>query len=356
MKTDVFSAVLILITCVHEKCSGVQSSSSCMKTLIPNVVNPGCPTQSGLTTITNQILSNNVGSLVSNFQKCIPLGSSAIRPATSCQQIYLADTSSQNGQYFVLNSTGTAIKVTCTFDALFPNFMSFDPAITNGFAVLSPLSSTDPCPTSSVTFTRGGTPKVCYKNKNVAYCASVNISTFGLTYQTVCGKVAGYQIGGPTAFNRSPVPLTVDANYVDGISITCNSSGTATRRHVWTYAIGVSQKATVPTANLPSTCPCTGGQQPPTFVGSNYYCESGNTAVTIPAKAAPPANLFTDLLWDNLNCGSPDSASCCNNANQPWFCTRLSAPCTGNLEMRLCANADSDFGEVGLLSDEFYVQ
>ena len=62
-------------------------------------------------------------------------------------------------------------------------------------------------------------------------CDSVNISTKGVgTYQTVCGKLAAYQIGSTDAFERcgsnpagtlNPLlPNTIDDPYVDGVSIT----------------------------------------------------------------------------------------------------------------------------------------
>ena len=61
--------------------------------------------------------------------------------------------------------------------------------------------------------------------------------------------------------------------YVDGISITSGNP----RKHVWTYAVGLSDDYNY----LQFNCPCakTPGQDPPTFVGNYYYCESGSTGI-----------------------------------------------------------------------------
>ena len=71
--------------------------------------------------------------------------------------------------------------------------------------------------------------------------------------------------------SRSSSQPQLDEIYVDGISITSGNS----RKHVWTYAVGLSDDYNYPQYN----CPCAKypGPDPPTFVGNHYYCESGNT-------------------------------------------------------------------------------
>ena len=62
--------------------------------------------------------------------------------------------------------------------------------------------------------------------------------------------------------------LTNAFDYFEGLSLTHGSP----RQHVWTYAVGLSDSG-----SHPHDCPCvlTGGQNPKSFVGSHYYCESG---------------------------------------------------------------------------------
>lgn len=78
----------------------------------------------------------------------------------------------------------------------------------------------------------------------------------------------------------------------------------------------------------------------PTFVGSDYYCESG---------------LHTDPLWDGQDCGG-DEGTCCDPPNLPWFCKELPEPwpTTDDLEVRLCADQGDDDVPIELV--ELYIQ
>ena len=197
MKTLVFYAVLILVVwhCVHVNCS----DGPCVCTLTPTYINSGCPTQSRLDITYSCIyylcysqIASNVDTLVSAFQACINrVRSLQSNPATSCQQIYLAYNGSPSGQYWLVNATGTAFLATCRFDA-FTSFSSFNPNITNGFAVLSSLNmadTTQQCPSVLKNMSSAGL-RLCYKGV-ASSCPSLTVSTLGLSYQTVCGKVAG---------------------------------------------------------------------------------------------------------------------------------------------------------------------
>ena len=60
-----------------------------------------------------------------------------------------------------------------------------------------------------------------YCGRNIVECQSTVFPTHGLSYSHVCGRLRGYQFGGPDAFNASIVEkyTSVDSNYVDGASI-----------------------------------------------------------------------------------------------------------------------------------------
>ena len=88
----------------------------------------------------------------------------------------------------------------------------------------------------------------------------------------------GYQYGSPDAFPPilgGPVLINnpnIDHNYVDGVSITY---GNNPRKHVWTLGVG---NVTDDTSPNQYNCACNTGNTEttvPSFVGSNYYCESG---------------------------------------------------------------------------------
>ena len=333
----VLTAVFLLIVYVPRNYSRVQ----CTYGLAPTLINSaGCVTQSQLDAIFNRI-DADVIPLIMAAQICLaPLGTVKSNPANSCREIYLANNSSQTGLYWLINSTGAVFQVTCRFDR-FANFSSFNSNITNGFAVLTSLNmndTTQQCPTPLKYLNSSGL-RLCYKGVATS-CVSLTVPTFGLSYQTVCGKMAGYEIGSDDGFHTSST--NIDSGYVDGVSITY---GTNPRRHIWTYAIGVYQMAHT------NSCPCTAtGTAPPSFVGTNYYCESGNSG-----SSWSNVLYSGDLLWDGKNCGSA-SASCCTNQNQPWFCNRLNASIVGDVEMRICTNEAVDNEDVGLQSFEFYIQ
>ena len=110
----------------------------------------------------------------------------------------------------------------------------------------------------------------------------------------------------PGIYVPDTLSKTVNGVYVDGVSITLGDP----RKHVWTYAVGVSDDFNYEYGN----CPCANHSalQAPLFVGDNYYCESGNTGVF------DASVLYSeDALWDGEQC-LPDN-SCCNQTGQPWF-------------------------------------
>ena len=172
-------------------------------------------------------------------------------------------------------------------------------------------------------------------------CHGTFYSTGGRTFTKVCGRVIGYQIGHPDAFHSSD---SINTAYVEGVSITHGSP----RAHIWTYAADTSETIT----HL--ACPCDSGSSssPPSFVGNNYYCESGN-------KYNSFINYFLyadDPLWDGKDCST--EGTCCSNINgqfPPWFSVTLDIPTNDNIEVRICADFDtSEDTPIELL--EIYIQ
>ena len=66
-----------------------------------------------------------------------------------------------------------------------------------------------------------------------------------------------------------------DIRYVDGVSVTHSNP----RKHVWTFMCGESNRN-----DRNSLCPCghVGSSPAPSFVGSDYYCESGHQGKSRP--------------------------------------------------------------------------
>ena len=137
---------------------------------------------------------------------------------------------------------------------------------------------------------------------------------------------------------------SLDGVYVDGISITSGNP----RKHVWTYAVGLSDDYNYPQLNCP--CANTPGPDPPPFVGSHYYCESGNTGT----YSGEHAILYSDPLWDGAGCLSENS--CCYDAGLPWFFCQFPVTTNGDIEVRICR--DQVFADEGVAVEQLqlYVQ
>ena len=148
-------------------------------------------------------------------------------------------------------------------------------------------------------------------------CSSV-IFRVDQYYTDVCGIVQGYQFGTPDAFQGDD-SKTIDDTYVDGIAITQGSP----RRHVWTYAAYWHEKRV-------DKCPCATsdgrvGHPPPSFVGDDYYCETGFVS-----RAERVA--WEDPLWDGKGCSRPEDR-CCQRFG--WFHKTVPSS-DDHIELRWC--------------------
>ena len=208
-------------------------------------------------------------------------------------------------------------------------------------AYLNMRDPTQQCPSAWREYDTGGVRACGRPNANGGSCEPTIYPTT-VQYTRVCGRVIGYQFGTPDGFNTH----TIDQEYVDGISITHGSP----RNHIWSYAAGVSENS--PQVSIVNNCPCSSlpGTEPPTFVGSNFYCESGN-----PSDGTFLENFLyrEDKLWDGLQCED----SCCAGVNSPpWFSTSVPNLTSDDIEVRIC-NSESTFNEDTLVEImDLYIQ
>ena len=213
------------------------------------------------------------------------------------------------------------------------------------------LNMSDPsqqCPSTWREYNTSGI-KACGRPANTrGSCESVFYPT-GRQYSSVCGKVLGHQLGTMDGFGHEAGRLPwIDSPYVYGVSITRGSP----RKHIWTYAAGLSEGYHAGEGLHPD-CPCASPQSTsnaavPSFVGDNYYCESGN-----PSETLVPNHVYTsDPLWDGEQC----EGDCCSNGKSPpWFSVELPTPTTDYIEVRVCIPQEShDDAPIELL--EIYVQ
>ena len=188
-------------------------------------------------------------------------------------------------------------------------------------AYLNMRDPTQQCPSAWRLYNTGEVRACGRLSRSGGSCPATTYS-IDIQYRRVCGRVVGYQYGSPDGFLTG----NINQRYVDGVSITRGSP----RDHVWTYAAGVTESVRV---NLYSNCPCSGspGRGAPSFVGNNYYCESGNPSSTWSNQ------LYTgDKLWDGLQC----EGSCCTDTVTPlWFKVQLSNTTSDYIEIRICGDS-----------------
>ena len=258
----------------------------------------------------------------------------------SCEDIYNnnPETGNKNGYYPINNTQWTF----CNMTFIAAGYFTFSCAGVGGewrrIANID-ISAGDECPTGWTKSSHSGV-SFCRSPSESGGCYSIIFSTNGMTYTRVCGRARGYQKGTPDGFRGSDI----NAVYVDGLSITHGTS----RQHIWTYTVGHTDYAT---SFVYGHCPCAElqGTNPPSFVASNYYCESGSDDTN-------DINIYylSDPLWDGSGC-SPNN-TCCSNTNLPWFQYQLNMATQDDIEVRICR--DEGFINEGVLIDilELYIQ
>ena len=141
--------------------------------------------------------------------------------------------------------------------------------------------------------------------------------------------MAGYQDNNPLAFTGFN-DTSINGIYLDGVSITHGSP----HKHLWSYAVGFGDQL-----NSSSDCPCNNGStvQVPSYVGNEYYCESGNFFPHFICSRIW-REFPDDLLWDGQQCGGVE-APCCTHPNMPWFIKTLNETTTEDIELRACSSS-----------------
>jgi len=265
-------------------------------------------------------------------------------PAASCSEI---PTRCSSGYSWVRSSNGTAVQVYCDTQRV------CGCSNTTGWTRVASLNTSDSsqqCPGEWILQTYSSEPRrLCGRGSSGAGCLSAVYSTHGISYNHVCGRVIGYQDTSADAFAQLFGPPTIEGPYVDGVSLTHGSPGA--RQHIWTFAAGLLE--TVHATYSTSSCPCVSGTVAPSFVGNDYFCESGN-----------PGTTWTDILyasdpiWDGQGCGSPP---CCDltsppGVTAPWFCKQLPQATTDNLEVRICGDQETADEDTPVELIELYIR
>ena len=293
------------------------------------------------------IILNVAGAVVTADEKvcssfCSSLGILQSSPGESCAEIYKINKASRgvSGLYWV-NTTSGLHQVNCDMELECGGHKG-------GWTTIVKLDTSkgDSCPSewTSIT-TPGASPKVvCRSGNDTGGCYSAIFATYNITFNKICGQVKGYQKGSTDAFFTSTATKSINDHYVDGLSITLGNP----RKHVWTYAIGMSDDADNPRFNCP--CAAIPGPDPPAFVGDHYYCESGNTG-----GFNYNEHYTSDMLWDGYGCHHANN-NCCTNPDMPWFFRQFSRSMQDYLEARICNNQQFHDEHTLVENIELYIQ
>ena len=265
----------------------------------------------------------------------------------SCKNIHtnFAETQNKPG-YYPIKENNIIRWIYCNMTAITASgdFISTCAGVGGGWRriVNINISAGDDCPGEWRKDTQSGVSFCRVASDDKDTCSSANFSANRISYQRVCGRARGYQKGDTVAFYGSqPSYGRTIKDYASGLLITYSSNP---RQHIWTFDSGRGERN-----NNPWNCPCSvnGGYNPSTFVGSNYYCESGSVY-----SADFGTYYFNDALWDGEGCVD----SCCDITTQPWFYYQLNHATQDNIEARICAHQRFSRGSPLIDQLELYIQ
>ena len=310
------------------------------------------------TTTTNAGAINDILLLVEDLLKLHnDSSSSSFSPLpTSCQEIKDKQPNSPSGVYLLATTNNGSVKVYCNMEELCGSGGGW-----TRLAYLDMTDSTENCPSGFRLYQSGGV-RACGRANNTDFsCQSVTFPSNGISYSQVCGRVVGYQYASPDAVQHGewrnpqqyiggtdPKHNDINSAYVDGVSITRGSP----RQHVWTLMAGLQGSSTFIDGRY--NCPCSSGSlQGPyvqSFIGNDYYCESG-------ASTSWSKILYTsDPLWDGQGSGTLETA-CFSVPGLPWFHRDYgNTNTTDYLELRVCGDQETDDEDVPVGYYEIYVQ
>ena len=222
---------------------------------------------------------------------------------------------------------------------------------TGGWRRVVYLDMTDPSTTCPSGWKLTGYSKrTCGRaTDGINICDSATFPVRGGEYTRICGRIRAYQWGSPNGFHNyhTGTVTTIDGAYVEGVSVT---HGTP-RNHIWTFAAGLSEDYPTWTA----VCPCDTSIDisVPSFVGEDYFCESGLHETW--TGASSQRKLYSnDTLWDGEDC--LPSSTCCSRRNHPYFVKQLPTSTTDDIEARICLNQALSNENIAVELVELYVQ
>ena len=305
-----------------------------------------------------QIIENNRNDIQSNISRSLDsklkniirslTGQHSNLPADSCSHVLQLNPSSPSGHYWIRSTNGSAVRVYCDMTRSCGN-------ITGGWMRVASLNWSNeslPCPDGFRELNDSGIRTCGINSTSTGSCPSLIFKIYSTVYSRVCGKINAYQVGTPDAFSTTygrGSNITIDSNYVDGVSLT---HGSDPRRHIWTFV--AAHNDDIRSLPGPNYCQCVrpndmGIMPPPSFVGMDYFCDTGSRSGAHYGQFYPD-----DPLWDGTGCAS--NSMCCTFNNPPWFHKQLPSATTDDIEMRVCCEESRDNEDIAISNVEIYVQ
>ena len=242
----------------------------------------------------------------------------------SCEEIKANWPDSPSDYYIIADSNGHPRHVYCHMEELCDSKGGWMKV-----AYLNMSDSTEECPPGFRLYDENGV-RACGRPQSspAGYCQSVKFPSYSISYSQVCGRVTGYQHGTTNAIYPHGETNNLNAAYVDGVSLTHGNP----RQHIWTFMAAIREAG----GSGNNLCPCAPNSPvtPQSFVGSDYFCESGNPG------GIQYNILFTDPLWDGEQCGLIEMP-CCLSPGIPWFHKTFNLPTTDYIELRVCGDGDT---------------
>ena len=147
-----------------------------------------------------------------------------------------------------------------------------------------------------------------------AGCASAQFYMKEVNYQHICGQAKGYQKGGVYAFQVKM--QFIDDAYINGISITVGSP----RKHVWTYAAGLSDGNSINVCIINGCC---------AQIGMLWFYRK-----LLVGFRELDCYYINNPLWDGAGCGTDNG--CCAQIGMLWFYRKLLVSIAEDFEVRIC--------------------
>ncbi len=290
-----------------------------------------------------EIIEDQVRSSVTNAY----LGLFPEVAAISCNEIAQNKPDYNSGFYWIRGPAGP-VGVYCEMEAPFDQ--------DGGWMKVAAVDMKDTqtlCPAGLV-LNKTSNKRTCGRNARFINggCGSTVFSVHNSPYKKVCGKVIGYQSSTPNGFGPARNTPLINDTYIDGVSLTHGDP----REHIWSFTAAYGDR-TDTSIDSNSGCPCIDFSQIflgriPSFVGSDYYCETGNRNSF--NEAREKHSLFTDdPLWDGKGCAGTNM--CCDRGG-PWFCKELEKATNDDIELRICTSGILWSEDILLEEITLYVQ